>query len=100
MGVLQRRPGGRPVVFEDEDIPEAQVSLEIHHSIAVGPQHVFDSFGRQVGEGVFVVGGLDNHFVRAEAVHAVVQPDADSSKVALDLERRKLVGDHPHRPAR
>ena len=47
-----------------------------------------------------VVRALDDDFVRADAVHHVVDAVAALVQVAFDLQRRKLVGDDAHPPAR
>ena len=47
-----------------------------------------------------MIGRLDDDLVRADAVHLVVEPLAGRLEVALDAQRRELVGDDAERPAR
>ena len=47
-----------------------------------------------------MLGSLDNHLVRADAVHAVIQADPFPPQVALHLECGELVGHHTDGPAR
>ncbi len=42
---------------------------------------------------------FNDHFVRADAVHLVEQALGLTIKIALDPERGKFIGHHPHRPA-
>jgi hypothetical protein len=100
MGVLQRRARRGAVILEHEDEPKTNVPLEIHHPIAVGPQDIFDRLGRQVGEGRFMIRRLNDDFMRADAVHSIVEAHAFPSHVAFHLERRKLIRDDAHGPPR
>ena len=42
---------------------------------------------------------FDDHFVRADAVHAVEQAFAFAVEIAFDPERREFVGNYAQRPA-
>src|SRR5205085_12223668 len=71
MGMFERRAGGFAVVFENQDVLEAAVFLQVENAVAEGPEDVFDPFGREGGEAGVVVGGLDDDLMRADAVHLV-----------------------------
>ena len=47
-----------------------------------------------------VVGAFDQHLVRADSVHQIVQPVAAPSRRALDAQRGELVADRAHPPSR
>ena len=44
--------------------------------------------------------GVDNHLVRAHAVHLVVQAFRLAAHIAFNAQRGKLVRDHANRPTR
>ena len=46
-----------------------------------------------------MIGRFDDHFVRADAVHAIEQAVALAVEIAFDAERRKFIGDDAKRPA-
>jgi hypothetical protein len=54
VAVFQRGAGRDPVVFEDENVAEAQILPEIDHAVAIGPEDVLDFFRRQIGEAFLV----------------------------------------------
>src|SRR5436190_23848644 len=47
-----------------------------------------------------VIGGLDDHLVRADAIHPIEQALPFAIEVSLDLQRRKQVRHHAQIPAR
>src|SRR5918993_5943653 len=93
MRVLERGPGGNPVVFEDQDRLEPRVLLEVEHALPERPQHALDGDYGQRRERLPVLGRLDDHLVRADAAHLVEQALALAIERALHLQRRKLVRD-------
>jgi len=81
MGMIQRRTRRGAVVLEHDDVAETAILTQILHPFARGPQHLLDRFVTHVGEHVEVARRLDNHLVRADAVHLVENP------LALTIER-------------
>ena len=53
--VLERGAGSLAVILEDEDVLEATIFLEIENTVAECPEHVFDTFGRKIGQAGIVV---------------------------------------------
>src|SRR5215469_10372380 len=100
MRMLQRSSRGFTVVFEDENVFEATILLEIDDAIAKGPENIFDAFLGHIGEGLRVIRCLDDYFMSADAVHAVVHAVGSATEVPLDSQCRILVGHNAHRPAR
>ena len=47
-----------------------------------------------------MIGRFDDHFVRADAVHAIEQAFAFAIQAAFNSQRRKFIGDHAERPTR
>ena len=98
--VLERGAGDGALVLEDKDVAKPAILPEIQHALAEGRQHALDlDFGHR-RECLVVIGRLDDHFVRADAVHPVEHPVAFAIEPALDLQRRKLVRARPARPSR
>src|SRR5260370_40312181 len=87
MGMPEGSAGGFAVIFENEDVAEALVVFQVEHAVAVGPQNVFRSAGRERGERGHVVWRLDDHFVRADAVHFVKEAFAFAGEIALYAKR-------------
>src|SRR5437667_3226127 len=71
--VFERGPGGVAVVFENQNVLEAPVLFEVEDPVAEGPEHVFDARHRHRRQGQVVVRRLNDHLVRADAVHLVVE---------------------------
>ena len=89
--MLERRPGHRAVILEQEDVAQPEVLLEIEHALAARPQDTLDlRFGHQ-RERPIVMRRLDDHLVGADPVHAIEHPLAFAVDRPFHLERRKLV---------
>ena len=98
--MLQRGAGRLAVVLEQHDVAEADVFLQVVDAIAERPQHFLDLPLGHLRHGQAVIGALDDHLVRADAVHLVVHAFALAVQLAFDAQRRKLVGHHAHAPSR
>src|ERR1700737_1167738 len=86
------------MILEQENIAEAAVASEIEHAIAKGPEQIFDALFGQVGERYLVIRAFDDHFMRADAAHAVIEAFALAVEHSFNAERRKLVRDHAQIP--
>jgi hypothetical protein len=71
VGMLERRPGRRAVVLEDQDVLQAEVALQIEHPLAPRPQHALDLGLGQQRHPPIVIRRLDDHLVRADAAQAI-----------------------------
>src|SRR5579863_4348782 len=98
--MLQRRSSRFSVILEDQNVFEPAILFQVEDAVSEGPKHVFDSLRWQGGKIGIMVGGLNDDFMSADVVHSVKHALGLAVKVALDSERRKLVGNHPHRPSR
>src|SRR5579872_221063 len=87
------------MILEDQNVLEQPVLLQIENSIAEGPQNIFDTFRRQRCEVGIMIWRLDDHFVCADAVHAVKHTFGLSVQISLNAKRRELVGDYAHGPS-
>src|SRR5205823_10835852 len=97
--MFKRRAGRLAMVLEDENVFETAILLEIDDAIAEGPEHIFDALCRHGGEGLVMIRRLDDHFVCADAIHAVVHAVRTAVQVSFDPQCRILVGNHADRPA-
>ena len=97
VGVFQRRTGGGPLVFEDQSVHQARIALQVDQPVPIDPEHFADVVDRQVGHVRFMVRALDDDFVRADAVHQVVNSFAPLVEISLDLQSREFVR-HDARP--
>ena len=98
---MLQRCAGRPArVLEDEDVSKPRILLEVQDAVVERPQDVLDPPLAHAGEGLAVLGRLDDDLVGADAVHLVVHAVALAVQIALDLERRELVRHHPQLPVR
>ena len=98
MAVFQCGARSPSMVFKDQDVAQPHILLEIQDAVSIGPEHVLHALGRQVGK-VFLVGrGLDDDFVGADTVHAIVQPEPFAPHVSFDMQGGELVGDDADTP--
>ncbi len=86
------------VILEDQHISKALIPGKVVHPVTVRRQKRLDLLRLEVGDPTLMVGAVDHHFVSADAVHEVVKALAAPSHRALDLERRKFVGNDAHAP--
>ena len=100
MRMLERRAGRFAVILENQNVAKSPVVFQVEHAVAEGPQHIFDLLFGHRRERAAMVGRFDDHFVRADAVHAVKQAFAFAVQVSLDAQRGKFIGNHAHLPAR
>src|SRR5262249_21867917 len=91
---------GRSVALRDEDVADAEVTLEVPQAIAVHPQDLLPLLLPHRRRGVAVLRALDDQLGGSARGDAVVQPDALAEEVGLDAEVRVDLRDHPHRPSR
>ena len=81
--VLERRARRRAVVLEHQDVAQPEIALQIEHRARGTPTARARSRPPTCGaSGSIVIRRLDDHLVRADAVHPVEHP------VALAIERR------------
>ena len=100
MRMFHRRPGRRPMILKDQDVPEADILAKIQDAVAVSPEHILQFLFGKGRQGRLVLRRFDDDFMRAHAVHAIVQAKAFPSQLALDLKCRKLVRHHANMPPR
>jgi hypothetical protein len=98
--VLERGAGRFAVIFEQENVAESAVVLQIQHAIAIGPENFLDGFLGHAGQREVVIRRFDDYFVRADAVHAVEKSIAFAIQAAFDAQRRKFIGHYAERPTR
>ena len=100
MGVFERSARRLAVIFEQQDVAEAPIVLQIHHAITVGPQSFLDGAIRHRRHRKIVVRRFNNYFVSADAVHVIEEAVAFTIQAAFDSEGGKLVRHDANRPAR
>ena len=89
--MLERRARRRAVILEQQDVAKPPILLQVEHPLAERPQHPLNLRFRHRRQRLVVIGRLDDHFVRADAVHPIEQPLAFPIEVAFHLQRGKLV---------
>src|SRR5437764_2266553 len=99
MRVLQRCPCRLTVVLKDENVLESTVFLQIENSVTESPENVFDLLWRQGRQAGGVIVGFDNHFVRADSVHAIEHAFGLTVQVAFDSQGREFVRNYTDGPA-
>jgi len=100
MRVPQRGARGAAVVLENEDVFEPLVAAQVEPAQPVDVHDARQVLHRHVRHAQLVIRALDDHLVRPDAAHAVVNSGALLLQIALDHERRELVGHHPDFPSR
>src|SRR5579884_2149275 len=100
VSVLQGSARGLSVILENQDVLEAAVFFQVQNAVSKGPQHIFHALGRKGGQGSVVIGGLDDDFVGADAVHLVEHALGLPVQIAFNTQGRELVGNDANGPAR
>ena len=86
------------MVFEKDHVTEAGIPAQIDESAPICDQDVGDFRGRKVGETPVMIGGLDDDFMGAYAVHNVIKTVAAAIEVPFDAQCWVFVGNHPDAP--
>ena len=100
MRMLERRPCGLAVIFENQNVLKAPVLFQIENAITESPENVFDTLGWQRRQTGIVIGSFNDHFMRANAVHLVEHAFGLAVQIAFDAQCRKLIRNYAHCPAR
>ena len=88
------------MVFENKNVLKTTVFFQVKNTVAKSPEYILDALYRQGRERGRVVWPLDHYLVGADSIHFVKHTFGLPVEVPLNSQRRKLIGDHPHRPAR
>src|ERR1700678_2852663 len=100
MSVFECGASRLAMILVEKNVAKAAIVFQVEHAIAIGPEDFFHAFFADRGEGEVVIGSLDDHFVRAHAVHAVEQAIAFAIEPPFDAESGEFVGNYAKRPAR
>ncbi len=97
-GMGEFLPGVLAVVLEEADVLDARVALEVEDALGGEAEEVCDLFVAGVPEMAVVARIFDQHFVRADGVHAVVDAVAAAAGIAFDAVKRRGMHDRARRP--
>ena len=100
MTVVEAGPSALAHVLEQHAMDQPGVFLEINQPVAIDPEDFPDVVLAEGSHAGMVARALDDHLVRADAGHHVIDSVAPLVEVALDLQRREAVGHDPDPPAR
>ena len=89
-----------PIIFEQTDVLDARVALEIENAFGGEAQKVCNLLIAGFPEMAIVIGIFDEHFMRPDGTHAIVQAVAPTSGLAFDVIQRPRVNDSAGRPSR
>ena len=62
MRMLERRPCGLAVIFENQNVLKAPVLFQIENAITESPENVFDTLGWQRRQTGIVIGSFNDHY--------------------------------------
>ena len=65
-------------------ITQTYIAPQIQNAIAIRPKQIFDALLRHIGEGLKMLRTFDDHFVRANTIHLVVQTFGFTCQSAFD----------------
>ena len=77
-----------------------QVLLQIDDAVAIGPEDVFNLLKRQLSQAVFVPRRFDDHFMRADPIHPIIETDPFAAQIAFYMKGGKLIRDYTDSPVR
>src|ERR1043166_2959124 len=87
------------MVFENQNVFESAVLLQVQDSVTERPQHIFDTLQRHGVERFAMVRRLNHNFMRAHAVHLVKHSIRLPVQVSFNPQCGKFVGDHAQVPS-
>src|SRR3974390_2012335 len=90
--------GVGPVIFENADVLEAAVPLQILDTESRQAQELLDLVVIGIPQMPFVARFFEQYFVRSHRTHAVIQPVAAPRRLALDAIERMGMKDRARRP--
>src|SRR5688500_67814 len=99
MRMIEMRARRRAMVLEDDDVAETAVPLQVVYALAAGPQHLLDVALRHRRQRLLMPGRLDDHLVRADAIHLVEQTFALAVERAFHAQHGELVRHDAQAPA-
>jgi hypothetical protein len=97
--MFKRSPCGDPVVFKDEDISKPLVSPQIDNPLPIGQEDVLYTFYRQGDQGLMMPGHFDDHFMRTNAIHPIVDSLPFSIYLSLDTQGGEFIRDDAKGPS-
>src|SRR5438128_2822033 len=98
MRMLERRPCGLAVIFENQNVLKAPVLFKIENAITESPENVCDTLGWQRRQTGIVIGSFNDHFMRANAVHLVEHAFWLAAQIAFDAQCRTLMRNAAYSP--
>src|SRR5208283_3365211 len=99
MGVLERCPGGFPVILEDDDQLDPAVLSQREIPFPISKENLLYLSILHQGEDLVVDGTLDHYFMDADSIHHPEKPRPVPLQAPVQGEGRKPVGDHPDPPS-
>ena len=91
-------PGVLAVILEQADVFDARIALEIEDALGGQPQEMSDLIVAGVPQMPVVTRIFDQNFMRADRVHAVIDPVAAAARFTLDMVKRTGMHDGTRRP--
>src|SRR6185312_1868209 len=86
------------MVFENQNVFESAILLQVQDPVTESPKHIFDTLQRHGVECFGMVRRLNHNFMRAHTVHLVKHSIRLPVQVSFDPQCRKFVRDHAQVP--
>ena len=86
MRMLERSTRGFSMILEQQDVVQPPVLLEIEHTFAKRPQHIFYLLVAHGTQGRDMIRRFDDHLMGPYAIHAIKQTVAFAVEVNLPDE--------------
>src|SRR5690606_7620384 len=89
--MIERRSCRCSLILEDQSMNEPRIFLQIDETIPVDPEHFTDVIDAQPRHANFEVRALDDHLVRPDAIHQVIDAVPSLVESPFDLQGGELV---------
>ena len=100
VGCSNSCPAFATVILEDADVLEALIALQVLNALRRQPQKLPDLDVARIPELAVVFGIFDQHFMRADRAHAIVQTVPTPRRLTFDPVQRCGMDHCPRRPRR
>ncbi len=90
--------GHAAVVFDNEERPEALITAKIQTSLPIGAEDKGQLARIHGGPGKRMLGSFNHYFMRADAVHSVVNAFGSSAESAFHAENWSEIGENASDP--
>jgi hypothetical protein len=96
--MIEFLPRARPLILEHADVLEAAIAFQVLHALRAKQQELLNLAIVRVPDLAVVAGIFDQHLVRANRAHRVVEPFSAAARITFHPVERRGMHYGPRRP--